>query len=890
MLLLITSVGNALQAAAAAGHVNIINLLLEHKPPAVVSAPGGRYGSALMAAICSGSSDTVFALLEEKANPNLKSKAYGKPLEKAADMGHPGKEIVEDLLEFKAEADLSPKGEQLHILHKAAMYGMQELASYCLDNGCNIGMTTRKGPWYHRRFGEFPQEMTPLAYACAEGNLGMVRLLLRRGASLQRDEDPSSVLWIAAYQGHADVVELLINKFKQNGSPEATARFIDQRPFPKSGHPILWAACSSSSPETVRILLDHGAKYESNWYEATPLLATATYGRPNIAKTLLDYHRRGKTDVCLNQRANNGRTALYEACERNRQRILEQLLDAGADYTIRDDHDCTPLHAGTHHDGIGIPTSLYKKAREADDEDALNDFINARAKSGQTALIHAVDRNKLAHVRFLLDRGADYTIAGHMGNNPLHWACRHGNESLCRVLVEHAQQNERNSSFREFLDLENRDGCTALRLATREPNFSIVQLLLDHGADFTIANHHDVTPLHGATWRGFKVTMVLLLERATQQLDADQFSAFINRRNDCGITALMDSIQPLRKQFRMDITTILLEYGADATIPRPDDVTTLHVACYEGRLDLTQLLLDHTQQKLSLSSFTAFLNHRNDKGRTALYYTIRAARSNPEMEMLELLLQRGADYTLPNRYNVTPLHTAAYHGHVGVVQMLLSHSSKDNPERFKAFINARNNWGKTALHDSCEKGRPKVTKLLMDYGIDFTLEDKKGQTALHCCVPRDQVKTMRALLEQASALETTDTGRQSKRFHEFLNHQRTDDGMTALHDTAAKGNMEMMRILLEHGANFEYFNSTGHTPMHTAIDHGHEETAVMLLGHATEHAELIGQPKLRRLLTPGRRRAFGVDNAKEAAEEKGMVRVVSMIEEWERQWDDKFVD
>ncbi|KAL8696247.1 MAG: hypothetical protein Q9224_002895, partial [Gallowayella concinna] len=50
--------GNALQAAAAHGHVDVINLLLENKPPAIVSAPGGGYGSALMAAICSGSSDT----------------------------------------------------------------------------------------------------------------------------------------------------------------------------------------------------------------------------------------------------------------------------------------------------------------------------------------------------------------------------------------------------------------------------------------------------------------------------------------------------------------------------------------------------------------------------------------------------------------------------------------------------------------------------------------------------------------------------------------------------------------------------------------------------------------------------------------------------------------
>ncbi|KAI4089483.1 MAG: hypothetical protein LQ339_008544 [Xanthoria mediterranea] len=874
--------GNALQAAAAAGHVDIINLLLEHKPPAVVSAPGGRYGSALMAAICSGSSDTVFALLEEKANPNLRSKVHGKPLEKAADMGHSGKEIVKDLLEFKAEADLSPKREDFHILHKAAMYGMQELGSYCLENGCDIGMKTTKGPSYHRRFGDFAQEMTPLAYASAEGNLGMVRLLLNRGASLERGKDPSGVLWIAAYQGHADVVDILIKTFKQNHSSEATARFIDQRPTRRSGHPILWAACSSSSPETVRVLLDHGAKYESNWYKVTPLLATATFARPNVAKTLLEYHRRGKIDVCLNQRANNGRTALYEACENNRQRILEQLLDAGADYTIRDDHDCTPLHAGTHHDAIGVLTLLYKKAHEEMDEDALEDFMNARSKGGQTALIQAVDRNKLPHASFLLDCGADYTIAGHLGNTPLHFACRHGNEQMYKKLIERAKMDDEHQSFQEFLDLRNKDGCTALHRATNEQRVSIVQLLLRHGADFTIANNRDVTPLHGATWRGFKDIMVLILEQAIRQLDVAQFRAFINRRNYAGTTALVDSAKPLRKQFRMDVTTTLLEYGADPTIPRNHEITALHHACFDGRLDLVQLLLDHAQQKFTPTRISAFLNHRNYLGRTALYDAIRSARDNPEIEILQMLLDRGADYAIPNKDGVTTLHAAAFHGNVAVVRMLLSHSSDKDPERFSTYVNARNKSGKTALHDSCDKGRPKVTKLLMDHGIDFTIEDTQGRTALHWCIPRDQIKTMQVLLDEASARETADNGHPSQRFQNFINAARTDGAMTALHDVSVRGDVEMARVLLEHGADFECYDATAQTPLHGGISHGHEAMAILLLEHASRGPGPVEQQKLWRFLKPGSTSALKVTTAKEAAAEKGMGKVVSMIEELER--------
>ena len=80
-------VANALQAAASAGHSTIVTLLLENKPPVLVDTTGGHHGSALRAAVHSGSGDTVWALLEEDADPNMKTKGVSSLLEKAATMG-----------------------------------------------------------------------------------------------------------------------------------------------------------------------------------------------------------------------------------------------------------------------------------------------------------------------------------------------------------------------------------------------------------------------------------------------------------------------------------------------------------------------------------------------------------------------------------------------------------------------------------------------------------------------------------------------------------------------------------------------------------------------------------------------------------------------------------
>lgn len=66
---------------------------------------------------------------------------------------------------------------------------MNELVGYCLDRECQIDMITTEGPDYNpkARFNVFPREMTPLAYACAEGHECVVTTLLNLGAPFEED-------------------------------------------------------------------------------------------------------------------------------------------------------------------------------------------------------------------------------------------------------------------------------------------------------------------------------------------------------------------------------------------------------------------------------------------------------------------------------------------------------------------------------------------------------------------------------------------------------------------------------------------------------------------------------------------------------------------------------
>ena len=89
-------------------------------------------------------------------------------------MSPAGKDVVEALVGYEAQADLSATVNEVHILHCAAMFDMNGLIKYCLNKDRQIDMITTKGPDYNRkaRFNWFPREMTPLA--CAEGHLDVV--------------------------------------------------------------------------------------------------------------------------------------------------------------------------------------------------------------------------------------------------------------------------------------------------------------------------------------------------------------------------------------------------------------------------------------------------------------------------------------------------------------------------------------------------------------------------------------------------------------------------------------------------------------------------------------------------------------------------------------------
>lgn len=807
--------GNALQAAAAGGHSDIVNLLLENKPPALVDIPGGHYGSALMAAVCSRSSDTVSALLEDRANPSERDGYYGSPLERAVSQGQTSKDIVRVLVEYEAKANLSPTDHGVHILHRAAMFGMNELVNYCLDKKCQTDMITTEGPDYNpkARFNWFPREMTPLAYACAEGHVAVVSTLLERGAPFEEDRPYSAPLWVAAYQGHADVVDLLIRKYKETHNEQETIAFMDHLPDPDGGrHFVLYAAASSGNADVVKVLLDHGAPYRSNWFGGTPLLASSRFGCIAVTKLLLEYHNAGKLEVSLDQRNRAGRTALFEACAGGQSDIALQLLEAGASPFIPDEQNSTTLHEACRHENHKLVEHLLKKSSENASSEQFLNFLDTRHRpTGNTALMDCAARNRISFFTLLLNRGADPLVRNNESETALNWVCRLENFSLVKSLVDRALEKADQQDFEKFINQQPSSHKTALIECAEHDQLQALNLLLEKKADYTLHGHFGNTPLLWACKKGhFDVVAALVKHAKLEDSDICPFKDFIDHQNKDGRNALFDAAASNHQP----MVNLLLGEGIDWSVTNKRGETALHAASWGGNAEVVSALLAKAYETTDREDFKRFLNARNAQGKTALLDAV----DKGQIEIVEELLDKyDADYSINNNKEVSALHVACWNGHTEVASFILKFVSTRSPrERFVEFLDHRNKWGKTALMDATERGRLDIVKLLREqqYNADYRLANEKNVTALHSSSFNGHKEVVALLLTTAS--EELDP----ESLQTFIN-RRNKWGKTALMDAAENNRADVIELLLDHSANYTVCDNAGFTALHYCAFRNH---------------------------------------------------------------------
>ena len=302
-------------------------------------------------------------------------------------------------------------------------------------------------------------------------NPTIVRLLLQAGADPNApDDDGLSPLHHGAENSNPMVVSHLLD-----AGADLNARDND-------GYTALhWAAAQSGNGRVVKALLDRGADplAESN-DGRTPLHSALRYrAEPSVVSRMLGAGAEGYL------------TPLQLSTLQGDVTGVNRLLADGADPNETDRYGWGPLHFAVPLGGLEVVSALL----------AAGVDVDARTVSGATALHLAAPQATVSVVSALLSAGADPNARQNDGGRtPLHNAAWYREEGLLQVITALLDAGADPGSSRAVMD-EDGDGALHLALTNPEITATVIQVLLEAGANPMARNQWGNTPLHIAANR-----------------------------------------------------------------------------------------------------------------------------------------------------------------------------------------------------------------------------------------------------------------------------------------------------------------------------------------------------------------------------------------------------
>lgn len=176
------------------------------------------------------------------------------------------------------------------------------------------------------------------------------------------------------------------------------------------------------------------------------------------------------------------------------------------------------------------------------------------------------------------------------------------------------------------------------------------------------------------------------------------------------------------------------------------------------------------------------------------------------LEAMKFLINSGATPRCSNKQGMGILHCAAQNNHINIMNFIF-----ESLENLK--VDETEKSDRTALFLAAEEGHLEAVMRLIDMRCNVTIRDKEGETAVHVAARKGHQVVVKRLLMMADALVD----------------DRDVEGRTALHVAAENGHTEVVDVLLEFNAGADTETIKGMTPFHYAAMNGHEDVVLTLI-------------------------------------------------------------
>ncbi|XP_075928892.1 protein phosphatase 1 regulatory subunit 12A isoform X4 [Petromyzon marinus] len=214
-----------------------------------------------------------------------------------------------------------------------------------------------------------------------------------------------------------------------------------------------------------------------------------------------------------------------------------------------------------------------------------------------------------------------------------------------------------------------------------------------------------------------------------------------------------------------------------------DDGAVFLAACSSG----------DTDEVLSLLERGADINYANVDGLSALHQ----ACIDENFDMVKFLVERDANINQADNEGWTPLHAAASCGYIDIAKYLIAHGAN------VAAVNSE-------------------SELPLDITEDEALEDMLQEELSKHGVDQDAARKEEEQVMMRDARQWLNSGRIDE-----VRHPKS--GGTALHVAAAKGYIDVIKLLLQAGFDVNVRDNDGWTPLHAAAHWGKDEACRVLV-------------------------------------------------------------
>lgn len=679
--------------------------------------------------------------------------------------------------------------------------------------------------------------MTPLSLAIREDQAPIAKVLIEHEAKVMEGERMISPICFAVHYSAEKILMELIQMQGENLSKiEAwkILRYISNRKrilcsidfarfhlnkietdpaYKQIFEPFCWSILSESEDEELRLI------------ERSPMHHCPRYGNPPLILKIMKGEEVDFDEAEINVCNYLGLSPLHAAIVSRRSDLVSRLIAEGAHIDAQDERGFTPLHFAVYMGCIDAAEVLLKAGANPNCKNCYGHTplivwagISSKhhpdtIESISSKMVRNLDDFCIG--QWLFSSLAESPCCDFEGNNLLHHAFLFGNTQKIAYLVRRCESQlwERNNL-----------GHLPLESAVKFKKVSAIQYMLRSISNEELFEYYQtfVKREEQKDLVGNSLAEMGESEILKRLIQLDPLVA-CHQSNSYGMEI---PLHIAAREGNLNILNVYLESNCDIDVADDKGNTPAHLAAAYGHKRFFRALINSGKVDLRKKNkafktplhLAVMKNHisigrmmvenspelafeRDSDGNTALHL---AARFGHSILARYLLLNNPKIINAKNDHGNTPLHLASVHGKYRVALRLIKNG---------ADIEAENRLGETPLLLAAQEGRLKILKLLLRKNAHARIQDKIGESAIHRASHNGHYPIVRELLNY-------DLHSGVPAELKFVNLE-DNKGERPLHELPkGRPNAELLRDLLENGAEVNHQSQTGEALIHLICSYG----------------------------------------------------------------------